>query len=126
MNKMIVDIIVLGVKMITSFSRIGVGRYLKEQNKDIQVFLADPQGSVLYHWKREGKLEPLAGIGRNPTTISEDIDQRRMTKNFESSPIDEALPIKNDLVIEYVGEIFALESNCSDQITVPTRFSSCT
>ena len=75
---------------------------MKEQNKDIQVFLADPQGSVLYKWKKEGKLERFDGAGKNAGSITEGIGQGRVTKNLEGAPVDDALAIKDDLVIEYV------------------------
>ncbi|OQV24605.1 hypothetical protein BV898_01665 [Hypsibius exemplaris] len=50
-----VDAVVFGTG--TGGTIAGVSRYLKERNKNIQVFLADPQGSVLYKWIKEGKLE---------------------------------------------------------------------
>lgn len=34
----------------------GVGRYLKQQNSDIQMVLADPQGSILKHYHETGEF----------------------------------------------------------------------
>ena len=48
----------------------GVGMYLKEKNPNIQVVLADPQGSVLYNWFKHGKLERTEG-----SSITEGIGQ---------------------------------------------------
>ncbi|XP_076451346.1 uncharacterized protein LOC143287287 [Babylonia areolata] len=64
----------------------GVGTFLKEKNKNIQVILADPQGSVLYSYIKTGKLERSEGM-----SITEGIGQGRVTKNLEGAPIDDAL-----------------------------------
>ncbi|XP_069118698.1 uncharacterized protein [Argopecten irradians] len=66
----------------------GVGTYLKEQNPNIQVFLADPQGSVLYSHIKHGKLERSEG-----SSIAEGIGQGRVTNNLKDAPIDDAMTI---------------------------------
>lgn len=68
----------------------GVGMYLKEKNPNIQVILADPQGSVLYNYIKTGKLERSEG-----SSITEGIGQGRVTKNLEGAPIDDALCIQD-------------------------------
>ena len=70
------------------FSSTGVGTYLKEQNKNVQVVLADPQGSVLYNYFKNGKLERSEG-----SSITEGIGQGRVTENLKGAPIDDALCI---------------------------------
>ncbi|XP_013401371.1 cysteine synthase 1 [Lingula anatina] len=74
----------------------GVGTYLKEKNKDIQVVLADPQGSVLYNWFKHGKLERSEG-----NSITEGIGQGRVTSNLEGAPIDDAMCITDKEAVEY-------------------------
>ncbi|MFT6398572.1 MAG: cystathionine beta-synthase [Bradymonadia bacterium] len=54
----------------------GVGKYLKEQNKDIRIVAADPIGSVYYDYFNTGRLPPahsykVEGFGEDflPTTM---------------------------------------------------------
>lgn len=68
----------------------GVGTYLKDKNPKIQTFLADPQGSVLYNYFKNGKLERSEG-----SSITEGIGQGRLTENLKGAPIDHALLIKD-------------------------------
>jgi cysteine synthase A len=68
----------------------GVGTYLKSKRDDIQVVLADPQGSVLYNWFTNGKLERSDGL-----SITEGIGQGRVTNNLEGAPIDSAILVKD-------------------------------
>jgi cysteine synthase A len=35
----------------------GVGQFLKEQNKDVKIGLADPEGSALFNYYRHGELK---------------------------------------------------------------------
>ncbi|KAJ3303613.1 Cysteine synthase 1 [Kappamyces sp. JEL0829] len=56
----------------------GVTRFLKDQDRSIKVFLADPPGSVLYRYKTEGILE-RQGDG----SITEGIGQGRITENLK-------------------------------------------
>ncbi|XP_060070547.1 uncharacterized protein LOC132550494 [Ylistrum balloti] len=66
----------------------GVGTYLKEKNPGIQVFLADPQGSVLCSYIKHGTLERSEG-----SSIAEGIGQGRVTNNLKDAPIDDAMTI---------------------------------
>ena len=73
----------------------GVGTFLKEKNKNIQVVLADPQGSVLYNWFKHGKLERTEG-----SSITEGIGQGRVTANMQGAPVDDALAILDRDAVE--------------------------
>ena len=75
----------------------GVGTYLKEKNHKVQVFLADPQGSVLYNYFKHGKLERSEG-----SSITEGIGQGRVTENLKGTPIDDAFLIKDTDAVEMV------------------------
>ncbi|CAD5114912.1 DgyrCDS3946 [Dimorphilus gyrociliatus] len=66
----------------------GAGIYLKEKKKDVQVVLADPDGSMLYNYFKHGKLE-RTGTG----SITEGIGQGRLTNNFKQAPLDDAMNI---------------------------------
>jgi len=63
-----IDAVVAGIG--TGGTLSGVGRYLKEQNPDIQVVAVDPYGSVFYdHWKSGSAATPhvyaVEGIGED-------------------------------------------------------------
>ena len=78
----------------------GVGKFLKEQNPSIKVGLADPEGSALFSYYRDGELKS------DGNSISEGIGQGRITANLAEAPIDmafclsdcDALPLIFDLM----------------------------
>lgn len=78
----------------------GVGMYLKEQNGDVKIGLADPMGAALYNYYANGELKSEG------SSITEGIGQGRITKNLEGAPVDlpyqipdaEALQIVYDLI----------------------------
>ena len=78
----------------------GVGKFLKEQRQSIKVGLADPEGSALFSYYRDGKLKSVG------SSISEGIGQGRITANLAEAPIDvafclsdhDALPLIFDLM----------------------------
>ncbi|CAM6020184.1 unnamed protein product [Sphagnum balticum] len=55
----------------------GVGKYLKEQNPNIRIGMADPMGAAMYNYYCNGVLESSG------TSISEGIGQGRVTANLE-------------------------------------------
>ncbi|PIK46794.1 putative cysteine synthase 1-like, partial [Apostichopus japonicus] len=83
-----IDAVVFGTG--TGGTLAGVGMYLKEKNPNVQVFLADPQGSVLYNYFKHGKFERTEG-----SSVTEGIGQGRLTDNLKGAPIDDALAIKD-------------------------------
>ncbi len=78
----------------------GISRYLKKQNPKVRITLADPQGSALYHWIRNGELKATG-----PGSITEGIGIGRVTANLEGSPIDDALHVTD---IECVHTVYQL------------------
>jgi cysteine synthase len=82
----------------------GVSRYLKRQINDrgekVQITLADPQGSSLYHWLRHGELK-ATGAG----SITEGIGIGRVTANLDGAPIDDALHVTD---VECVRTVYRL------------------
>ena len=83
-----VDAVVLGTG--TGGTLSGVGRFLKEKNAKIKVFLADPQGSVLYNWYEHGELKRTDG-----SSITEGIGQGRVTDNMKEAFVDKAFAIQD-------------------------------
>ena len=59
------------------------------------------QGSVLYNWFENNKLERTEG-----SSITEGIGQGRLTKNLEGSPIDKALLVLDKDAVNMVYFIF--------------------
>ena len=82
----------------------GVSRYLKRQINDrgqkVQITLADPQGSSLYHWLRHGELKATG-----PGSITEGIGIGRVTANLDGAPIDDALHVTD---VECVRTVYRL------------------
>ncbi|XP_033097693.1 cysteine synthase 1-like [Anneissia japonica] len=87
------DAIVFGTG--TGGTLAGVGMYMKQKRSDIQVVLADPEGSVLYNYIKHGKLE-RKGSG----SITEGIGQGRITDNLNGAPIDDAVHVTDKEAVE--------------------------
>ena len=68
----------------------GVSNFLKEKNKDIKIFLSDPEGSALYNYIKNGELKSEGG------SITEGIGSSRITNNFEDAKIDDAYSISDE------------------------------
>ena len=77
----------------------GVGRALKEKNKNIKIFLSDPKGSALYNYVKNNDLK-IEG-----SSITEGIGSSRITANFNKAPIDGAYSIGD---IEALNLLFSL------------------
>ncbi|HYW75593.1 MAG TPA: cysteine synthase A [Gammaproteobacteria bacterium] len=82
----------------------GVGAALKRHNPAIKIALADPEGSALYNYVTHGELKAEG------SSVTEGIGNSRITRNFDSAPIDlafslpdrESLPVLYDL-LRYEG-----------------------
>jgi cysteine synthase len=75
----------------------GVSRFLKTQRPDVCIVLADPPGSSLYEFVRNGALK-ATGAG----SITEGIGIGRVTANLAGAPIDDALHIEDAETVTYV------------------------
>lgn len=82
----------------------GVSIYLKEQNPQIQSFVADPPGSVVYNWFKHGKLERSEG-----ESITEGIGQGRITGNMQGAPVDDAFHVTDKETMEMVFRLLGEE-----------------
>ncbi|KAJ0409744.1 hypothetical protein ATCC90586_001057 [Pythium insidiosum] len=83
----------------------GVSTYLKEQNANVQVFLADPPGSSLYNKVRSNVCyapqQAEARIRRHRyDTIAEGVGIDRLTENFLLAAIDDAFVVTDDETVE--------------------------
>ena len=77
----------------------GVGRFLKERNPGVRVVVADPGGSAIHAWVKEGKLEAPG------SSIIEGVGIARITKCFDREVVDDALQITDQ---EAVNETYRL------------------
>ena len=81
----------------------GTGMYLKSINKNIQIGLADPMGSALYHHYAHGSLKAEGG------SVSEGIGQGRITANLEDAPVDRAYQITDAEALPMMFELMEKE-----------------
>ena len=72
-----------------------MSEYLKEMNKKIIIGLADPFGSAMFNFFKNGKLKS------NGTSLTEGIGQGRITKNLEN-----IVTILCDYGTKYESKIF--------------------
>jgi cysteine synthase A len=74
----------------------GVARFLKEQNPDARIVLADPHGSGLYSFVKTRELKAEGN------SITEGIGSSRVTANLEGTPIDDAVRIDDQSCVTMV------------------------
>jgi cysteine synthase len=82
----------------------GVSKYLKQKNPNIQVVLADPEGSGLFNKVKYGVLftsqEKEGHRLKNPfDTVVEGVGLNRSTANFSAATIDEAFKVSDQEVL---------------------------
>jgi len=75
----------------------GVSEYLKSRSRAIRCVLADPPGSSLYEYVRNGALK-ATGTG----SITEGIGIARVTANFKDAPIDDAIHVEDSDTVRFV------------------------
>ena len=75
----------------------GVSRYLKSRSASVRTVLADPPGSSLYEYVRNGVLKPTGA-----SSITEGIGIGRVTENFATAKVDEALHIEDAESVHFV------------------------
>ncbi|CAF1103956.1 unnamed protein product [Adineta ricciae] len=81
----------------------GISMYLKEKNKNIRTVLADPPGSVLYHYIKSGKLDRTDG-----SSITEGLNILGKDLNLYA-PIDESLFISDQDSVNMVYKLLCEE-----------------
>lgn len=81
----------------------GTGMFLKEQNSNIKIVLADPMGAALYHYYKHGELRSEG------SSITEGIGQGRITANLEGAVVDDAYQIQDAEALEIVFDLIEQE-----------------
>jgi len=82
----------------------GVSDYLKSQRRSIRCVLADPPGSSLYEFVRNGVLQ-ATGSG----SITEGIGIGRVTANFADAPVDDAIHVEDPDTVRCVYRLLKEE-----------------
>jgi len=77
----------------------GVALYLKKQNPNIQTVVAEPYGSGLYNYFKNGKFK-IEG-----NSITEGIGNSRITKNMEDMPVDDCFRIDDVEAIKILNKV---------------------
>ena len=78
----------------------GMSRYLKEQNPDIEIVLADPHGSALYNWVTTGETTMTPG-----PSMTEGIGNSRVTDNLAGTQIDAAVQVDDRQMVTMVHRL---------------------
>ena len=81
----------------------GIALALKERNPAVRIVLADPEGSGLYGWVKNGDLT-VSG-----SSITEGIGQGRVPGNLEGAPIDDAERIGDAEALGYIYDVLIHE-----------------
>ena len=84
----------------------GVGMFLKEQDDDVVIALADPMGASLYHYDRHGTLKAEG------SSITEGIGQSRITGNLDGAPVDCAYQIPDEEALAVLYDLVLKEGWC--------------
>ena len=84
----------------------GIGIALKERNKKVKIMLADPMGSALYEFYKNGILKSTG------SSITEGIGQGRETNNLKNAPIDGAYQITDEEALPIIFDILKYEGLC--------------
>mgnify|MGYP001089112935 FL=1 len=81
----------------------GVAMALKAEKPEVRIVLADPHGSGLYGWVKNGDLS-VSG-----SSITEGIGQSRVPANLEGAPIDVAVRIPDAEALEQIYDVLIHE-----------------
>lgn len=84
----------------------GVSLALKARNPNIQIGVADPFGSKMYSYFKDGVLQTEGG------SITEGIGQGRITENLKDIIVDKAYQISDKEALEVIFELNQLEGIC--------------
>jgi len=84
----------------------GVGQALKEHSPDIKIGLADPEGSALYRYFKDGEIEAQG------SSITEGIGISHVTENLRGAEIDLPFSISDEEALPYIYDLLQEEGLC--------------
>ena len=82
----------------------GTSLYLKEQNSDVKIILADPMGSALFNWVTTGEATMTPG-----PSMTEGIGNSRVTENLAPARIDDAIQVDDQEMVDMVYRMLQQE-----------------
>jgi cysteine synthase A len=82
----------------------GVSEFLKSRSPNVRTVVADPPGSALYEYIRNGVVK-VTGSG----SITEGIGIGRVTANMQDAPIDDAVHVEDAETVHYVYRLLREE-----------------
>ena len=82
----------------------GTSLYLKEQNSDVKIILADPMGSALFNWVTTGEATMTPG-----PSMTEGIGNSRVTENLAPAKIDDAIQVDDQEMVDMVYRMLQQE-----------------
>jgi cysteine synthase len=82
----------------------GVAEYLKSRRASVRTVLADPPGSALYEYIRNGVAKATG-----TSSITEGIGIGRVTANMQGAPIDDAVHVEDVETVRYVYRLLREE-----------------
>jgi cysteine synthase A len=77
----------------------GIAKYLKEQNSDVKIGLADPEGAALFNYYKNGELKSEG------SSITEGIGQGRITANLTDLDVDMPYCIPDSEAVQVVFDL---------------------
>lgn len=84
----------------------GTSEFLKSKNKDIRTAVADPMGSAMYEFFKNGELKS------DGDSITEGIGQGRITGNIDGAMIDDAYQIHDRDALPLIFDLLTEEGLC--------------
>jgi len=81
----------------------GVARALKMRDPRVRIVLADPYGSALFNYVKSGELRAEGDSN------AEGIGIKRITENFKDAPVDDALQVDDQAMVEMAHWLLAHE-----------------
>ena len=84
----------------------GTSLALKENNKDIQIAVADPFGSAIYSYFKTGELTSEG------SSLTEGIGQGRVTENLKDIEVDHAFQVSDATALEIIFHLIQHEGLC--------------
>ena len=84
----------------------GISTFLKEQNPNIVITAADPEGAAMFSYFKLGKLESEG------SSISEGIGQGRVTANVAAAQVDDAFRIPDSEALPILFNLIKEEGLC--------------
>jgi len=85
----------------------GVASFLREQNREIVIGVADPKGAAMYNWFAHGEVKVSDG-----GSITEGIGLGRITPIIEGLKIDQPYLIPDDEAVSVIFDLLQQEGLC--------------